>query len=402
MSRRGDLARVVAGQFLGSLADSALLIAAIWLLMTRHAAAWTVPALRIGFYASFVVMGPFAGALADAFPKRTILVATNLAKAGGCALLASGLHPLAAYALVGLGTAAHSPAKYGILSELMDSGGLVAANAWIEVATVLSMLLGVVLGSVLVAAHSPLFPAGPPTALQIVAAPAALYLVAAACCAVVAARPASDPLALHEPRNLVRQFARANAKLWRDGDARTSLAVTSLFWAAAAALQFIVLRWAMEVLHLDLSGANLLQGAVAVGMVIGAAAAGRWLHAGDGLRTLPLALALGAGLVAMAAVTAVPVAAALLLSIGIAAGLLVVPMNAVLQQRGKDLLHPGQSISVQGFAENALSIVMLAGYGLLLLLDVPVVACVGALGVLVAMAMLLVMARRSPRRLRSS
>lgn len=397
MTARRDLRLVVAGQFFGSLADSALLVVAIALLIARQAPAWASPALRIAFYLSYVALGAFSGALADAFPKRSVLAATNLAKLAGCGLLLLHVHPLAAYALVGIGAAAHSPAKYGILSELMAAGGLVAANAWIEVATVVSMLLGVGLGSALVDTRL-LAALDVPTGIFAVAVLGMLYAVAAVCSALVTARPASDPHALRRPRALVHGFARASATLWRDRDAQVSLAVTSLFWAAAATLQFIVLRWAMEALHLTLSQAMLLQGAVAIGMVAGAAAAGRWVRASRVLRVLPLGLALGAGVACMALITSVGAAAVLLLAIGMVAGLLVVPMNVLLQQRGLALLHPGQSISVQATSENGLSVVMLGVYAVLVLLEVPVGACVAGLGLLVCAVVTSVMVRHRSAR----
>ena len=392
MTPRRDLRLVVAGQAFGALADSALLIVAIALLIAQQAAAWTTPALRIAFYLSYVVLGAVSGALADAFPKRSVLVATNLAKLAGCLLIAVHVHPVAAYALVGLGAAAHGPAKYGILSEVEGTSGLVAANAWIEVATVVSMLLGVALGSALV--DERLLASFDVDMMTLaVAVLGTLYAAAAVCSALVTKRRASDPSALRHPLSLMRTFAHANAMLWRDGDAQVSLAVTCLFWAAAASLQFIVLRWGMEALHLTLSQATLLQGAVAVGMIAGAAAAGRWVPASRVLQVQPLGLALGVAVAAMALVTSTGIAAALLFAIGLVAGLLVVPMNALLQQRGAALLHPGQSISVQAFGENALSMAVLAVYGALVWLDVPVKACVAGLGVAVCCVVAAVMLR---------
>lgn len=388
---------VVAAQFFGSLADSALLIVAIAFLVERHAAAWTVPALRLFFYLSYVALAAFAGAVADALPKGRVLWATNLIKAAGCALLLFHVHPLVAYALVGLGAAAHSPAKYGILSELLPTSELVAANAWIEVSTVVSILLGALVGSWLIdpARMVLLNPGGVASTATLVLG--AFYMVAALCAAVVRSRPASNPAGLGHPRALVREFGLSLGLLWRDPEARISLAVTSLFWAAAATLQFVVLRWATETLQLSLARAWLLQAAVATGMVVGAMVAARWVPLRSVLRVLPLGLAIGLGVMLMALITQVWAAAALLFIIGVMAGLFVVPMNALLQQRGQALMHAGQSISVQNFSENLFSLTLLAAYGALILADVPLLPTVVGLGLFVSVAMVLIIGRHSRR-----
>ena len=252
-SRRA-LASVVAAQFLSSLADNALLIVAIDLLMQRHAPGWMTPALRLFFYLSYVLLAAFAGAAADAAPKGRVLMATNLVKLCGCGLLLWHVQPLLAYTLVGLGAAAYSPAKYGILPELLPQDALVGANGWVEATTVLSILFGVALGSTLVGSKQALMAIG------------AVYLLAAACTLAIPHSPARNRAALAHPGVLLRDFSHSLALLWRDPDARISLAVTSLFWAASATLQFLVLRFAAERLGLTLSQGALLQIAVALGM----------------------------------------------------------------------------------------------------------------------------------------
>lgn len=397
MTSRRSFRLVLAGQFLGSLADSALLLVAIAFLIERHSGDWATPALRIVFYLAYVALAALAGALADAVPKRRVLLATNLVKLAGCAALLLHMHPVVAYGLVGVGAAAHAPAKYGILSELLGAAEMVAANAWLEAATVVAMLLGVLLGSLLVA---------PGHALQLVAGSvasnativlASIYLAAALCAAGVRAGAAANPEALARPAALVRDFAYCARRLWRDADARTSLAVTSLFWAAAATLQLLLLRWAAEALQLTLSQASLLQGAVAVGMVAGAAAAGRWIPARRVLQVLPLGAAMGVAVMLVPLVTQVWLAAVLLLGIGVTGGLLLVPMNTLLQQRGLALMHPGQSISVQHFNENLASLLLLAAYGALTLVDTPSGPVIAALGALLLVAMLLVQMQRRGR-----
>lgn len=389
---------VVAGQFVGALADNALLLVALALLTDRQAPAWVAPALRIAFYLSYVLLQPFAGALADAVPKKWVLLAINLLKLGACGLLLARAHPLIAYALVGVGAASHAPARYGILAELSEptaDSGLLAANAWMEIATVMAMLLGSVWGSLLLLGEMGVSFAADGIARNATCTLAIAYLLGALCALPVRGDTASDPRALDHPRSLLRDFRRSAAVLWADPMARVSVIVTSIFWAAAAVLQFVVLRWATERLHLSLASAGLLQVAVALGMICGAAATSRWIREQRAMRVLPLGLGLGAALMLMTFVTRVPAAAVLLFFIGALSGLLLVPMNTVLQRRGLALLHPGQSIAVQTFSENMAALVGLSAYGAAVLMEVAVVPTVAAMGVLVVLAMLPMSMRRA-------
>ncbi len=373
-SRRA-LASVVAAQFLSSLADNALLIVAIDLLMQRHAPGWMTPALRLFFYLSYVLLAAFAGAAADAAPKGRVLMATNLVKLCGCGLLLWHVQPLLAYTLVGLGAAAYSPAKYGILPELLPQDALVGANGWVEATTVLSILFGVALGSTLVGSKQALMAIG------------AVYLLAAACTLAIPHSPARNRAALAHPGVLLRDFSHSLALLWRDPDARISLAVTSLFWAASATLQFLVLRFAAERLGLTLSQGALLQIAVALGMAMGALGASRWFPLPRALRALPLGIVLGAVVLLMTLVTHLVVAAVLLVVIGAFAGLLLVPMNALLQSRGLLRMNPGQSIAVQNFNESLASLAMLGVYGALIYFEAPLLPTLAGFGGFLVLAM---------------
>jgi MFS family permease len=373
-SRRA-LRSVVAAQFFSSLGDNALLIVAIGLLMQRHAPGWMTPALRLFFYLSYVLLAAFAGAVADAAPKGRVLMASNLVKLGGCALLVWHVQPLVAYALVGLGAAAYSPAKYGILPELLPQDELVKANGWVEASTVVSILFGVALGGALVNKGHALPAIG------------AVYLLAALCTLGIPHSPARNRKALAHPGELLRDFRRSLGLLWADADARISLAVTSLFWAASASLQFLVLRWGAEQLGLTLAQGALLQIAVAVGMVMGAMGAARWFPLERAKRALPLGVALGAVVLGMTLVTQTAVAVAMLVGIGALAGLLLVPMNALLQSRGLLRMHPGQSIAVQNANESTASLAMLGVYGALLWFDAPLLPTLAGFGGFLVLAM---------------
>lgn len=399
--RRGRRAlyTVAAAQFFSSLADNALLIAAIGLLIERGAPAWTTPALRLFFYLSYVALAVFAGAVADTLPKGRVMFGSNLVKLAGCALLLAHTHPLLAYALVGLGAAAYSPAKYGILTELLPPHALVTANAWIEISTVLSILLGVAVGSVLVDPRSMLPRLVTSVAGNATAWIGTLYLIAAVGAAAIPSTLPANPHRFERPSDLLRDFGQALGILWRDPEAQISLAVTSLFWSVSATLQFLILRWAAEVLHLALAQAALLQGAVAIGMVGGALGAARWVPLQRALGIMPIGVAIGFAVLLMALVKTLWIAVALLVVTGILSGLFLIPMNALLQHRGQQLMHSGQSIAVQNFNENLASLVLLAVYGALLVIQAPLLPTIVGFGILVSSMMLLIIGRaRASRR----
>jgi LPLT family lysophospholipid transporter-like MFS transporter len=270
----------------------------------------------------------------------------------------------------------------------------VRANAWIEVSTVLAILFGVALGSLLVDDHAWLPRLLPSAAANATLWISVLYLLAGVCTAAIPCTAASNPTALAHPALLLRRFGAAFVLLWRDRAGQTSMAVTSLFWAISATLQFIILRWAAQVLHLALAQAALLQIAVAVGMIAGAIAAGRWVALRAALRILPIGIAIGAAVLLMTFVSSVAAAVGLLLVIGALSGLFLVPMNALLQQRGTALMHAGQSIAVQNFNENLASLLALAVYGALVYWNAPLLPTIAGFAVLVMVVMTVITARQ--------
>jgi MFS family permease len=393
--------RINAAQFLSALADNALLIVAIALLQRTGQPAWWVPLLRFFFIMAYVVLAPFVGALADAVPKARLMAWMNGLKWLGAAALALGLHPLLAFSIIGIGGAAYAPAKFGLITELVGPRQLVAANAWIEVTVVGAVLLGTAAGGYLVSAG---FESTAPA--RAFAAWAAGYELASAAVApallvVLLTYGASSAVnwrircapprivALRLPV-LGREFVAAHWTLWRDRDGgRLSLAVSSVFWGASAVLQFAVLRWATERLGLSLAAAAYLQAAVAVGLMGGAALAGRHVTLANAPRTLAAGVLLG-GLVALGPWLHDPWAAAvLLLGVGMVGGVVMVPMNALLQHRGCTLLTSGRSIAVQGFNENAAVLAMLGFYAWTVSVGVPVMPLMIGLGLCVSAAMAL-------------
>ena len=353
---------IMAAQFFSALADNALLIAAIAILRDLHAPAEYEPLLKTFFTVSYVALAAFVGAFADSMPKWRVMFISNGIKILGCGLMFMDVHPLAAYAVVGLGAAAYSPAKYGILTEYLPHRLLVVANGWIEGLTVVAIILGVVLGGALIkpevaqsllAIDFPAFDTGIDTTAEMnLLVIGALYLVATIFNLYVPDTGVDHKPLKKNPLYLAHEFNHCLRLLWRDKLGQISLAVTTLFWGAGATLQFIVIEWAKAALNLDLSKASMLQGIVAVGVAIGAALAARMISLRKSVRVIPLGIAMGLGVILLTLVRDMWLAVPLLVIVGAFSGFFVVPMNALLQHRGHILMGAGHSIAVQNFNEN--------------------------------------------------
>ncbi|MCG7404397.1 MULTISPECIES: lysophospholipid transporter LplT [Caballeronia] len=411
---------IIAAQFVSSLADNALLIAAIAMLAVVHSAPWVTPLLQIFFTISYVLLAPFVGAFADAIQKRHVMFTSNALKAAGCAMMIAGVHPMIAYGVVGLGAAAYSPAKYGILTELLPPQKLIAANAWLESATVGSTILGTVIGGALVSqvvgrwvehAHLPFVSSAAHAALFAVMV---IYASAAVINVFIPDTGARYPNLLNEPTKLVHDFSRCFMVLWKDKLAQIALWVTTLLWGAAVTLQLLVLKWADANLGLSLSKAAVLQGVTGVGIALGAAAASAWIVLRQSLKVLPVGVLIGAVAVAMAfynkdlfpagagvhigplfAPAYILMAYPLMIALGGLSGFFIVPMNAILQHRGATLLSAGHSIAVQNFNQNLAVLAMLGAYALLLTEKVPVQWIIVVFGVFVCLMMALAMRRHT-------
>ncbi|MEY3543618.1 MAG: hypothetical protein RIQ29_1026 [Pseudomonadota bacterium] len=394
---------IMAAQFFSSLADNALLIAAIALLIELAAPEWMRPLLKLFFTLSYVVLAPFVGAFADSMPKGKVMFITNTIKVAGCAMLFFTVHPLLAYAVVGFGAAAYSPAKYGILTELLPPERLVAANGWIEGTTVGSIILGTMVGGALISPtistwllsiDLPMINTGIDSpAESAILVIALIYLLAAAFNLRIPDTGARYPKQHTNPIKLAQDFWHCNVTLWRDKLGQISLAVTTLFWGAGATLQFIVLQWAEVQLGMPLDKAAILQGIVAVGIAGGAIFAARFVPLKNAPSVLKLGVAMGLIVPLMTLVHSLAGSIPLLVMIGALAGYFVVPMNALLQHRGHVLLSAGHSIAVQNFNENLNVLLMLGLYALLIKADMHVNVVIIIFGLFVAGTMALVIRR---------
>ena len=391
---------IMAAQFFSSLADNALLVAAIELLKSNHAPAWQIPALAPMFALFYVVLAPFVGAFADAVPKGRVMFFSNTIKVVGCLLMLFGGHPLVAYAVVGLGAAAYSPAKYGILTELLPASQLVKANGWVEGLTIASIILGILVGgqlvgpkvsAMLLSLDFPFIDTSVDTPPEAAIATMILFYITAAVFNLYIPRTEASlqPLVVN-PKTLVRDFALCNARLWADKLGQISLSTTTLLWGVFGNLRVIVFAWAAAALGYGTTQASNLAGVVIIGSVVGAVLASTYMRLDRAVGVIPLGIVVGIFIVGLDLVTHVWVAVPFLVVLGAMCGFLVVPMNALLQHRGHNLMGAGRSIAVQNFNENACILGLGAFYTGMTRLNLSAFAAIAVFGLVVAGVMTMI------------
>ncbi len=386
---------ILAAQFLSALADNALLFAAIAMLKDLHAPAWHTPVLQEAFIFSYIVLAPFVGAFADSLPKGRVMFVSNNIKIFGCVAMLLGVHPLIAYGLVGLGAAAYSPAKYGILTEYLPPEKLVLANSWMEGLTVMAIILGAVVGGIMLSPSLsstllsvwdvPYFDTGIDTAAKLAIGIIVGIYILAALFNLYIPRIAID----HKPLNrspvfLIKAFWHDFKLLWRDPLGQVSLGVTTLFWGTGATLRLLVLAWAGVALHYDFSTAANLTAWVALGIAIGSILAAKFVKLEHSVKVLPMGIAMGLVVLLMIPITHPTLAIILLIVIGAMGGYFVVPMNALLQHRGHLLMGAGSSIAVQNFNENLSIFAMLALYATMEKMNLSIYLIITVFGLLLS------------------
>lgn len=391
---------IMAAQFFSSLADNALFIAAVELLKSGRAPTWQAAALVPMFALFYVVLAPFVGAFADARPKGQVMFYSNAIKVVGCLMMLFGVHPLLSYAIVGLGAAAYSPAKYGILTELLPASQLVKANGWIEGLTIASIILGILLGGQLVGnalssrmlgLDFPVFDTGvdtPPEAAIFVLI--FIYALAAWFNTRIPRTGVEMRPIPKNPLELVPDFWSCNGRLWHDRLGQISLATTTLFWGVSGNLRYIILAWSAAALGYSTTQASSLSGVVALGTAAGAIIASMRVRLDRATSVMPLGIAMGVLVIAMNFINNVWVAAPFLILLGALGGYLVVPMNALLQHRGHNLMGAGRSIAVQNFNEQACILGLGAFYSLSAGLGLSAFGAITAFGIVVAGVMWLI------------
>jgi len=366
---------VLLAQFLSALGDNALLFAALAVLKRDHFPDWSVPVLQETFVGAYILLAPFAGPLADSLPKGRVMLLANGLKLAGTLAMAFGANPFLAYGLVGVGAAAYSPAKYGILSELAAPADLVKANGLMESSTIAAILAGAIMGGTL-ADHG---------AVPALGAVLACFATAAFANVFIPRLPVAHAAGRPGIRVLWSDFTRAVRTLLADRDARFSITGTSLFWGTGATMRFLLIAWVP--LALGVAGTTLpsyLNGVMAIGIVIGAALAGRYVRLANVGRASPAGIALGLLLCAMAGTHSLPAALALMALLGACGGFFVVPLNALLQERGHASVGAGHAIAVQNLAENGAMLLMIGAYSLLVRAHAPASGIAIGFGLLLA------------------
>ena len=401
---------LISAQFASGLADNALLILGIAFLSEQGYPGWWAPLLKFSFTLSYVFLAPLMGPLADAFSKAKLMACMNALKVVGVGVIFTSLHPMLAFAIAGMAASAYAPAKYGLVTETVPAEQLVKANGWLEVTVVMSVILGTACGGLLVASKSFAWMstlnlsfiellglsletqyAGPLLSLIVIYSIAGLLNFGIPSVNIRYVQQSMKPVALF------KNFIQSNRILWQDPVGKLSLAVTTLFWGIGAVVQFAVLLWAKEALNMPLEQASLLQAVVAFGVIFGAGMAGHYVALQNAYKVLPLGLWLGLSLPALAFSTSLWIAIPLMLITGFAGGMLMVPMNAMLQNRGYTLLTAGRSIAVQGFNENASVMVMLGVYSGLLALELPLQWVMVIMGSVMTLGMIYLMRMASQK-----
>ena len=401
---------LISAQFASGLADNALLILGIAFLSEQGYPGWWAPLLKFSFTLSYVFLAPLMGPLADAFSKAKLMACMNALKVVGVAFIFTSFHPMLAFAIAGMAASAYAPAKYGLVTETVPAEQLVKANGWLEVTVVMAVILGTACGGLLVASKSFVWKstlnlsfiellglsletqyAGPLLSLIVIYSIAGLLNFGIPSVNIRYVQQSMKPVALF------KNFIQSNRILWQDPVGKLALAVTTLFWGIGAVVQFAVLLWAKEALNMPLEQASLLQAVVAFGVIFGAGMAGHYVALQNAYKVLPLGLWLGLSLPALAFSTSLWMAIPLMLITGFAGGMLMVPMNAVLQNRGYTLLTAGRSIAVQGFNENASVMVMLGVYSGLLALELPLQWVMVIMGSVMTLGMIYLMRMASQK-----
>ncbi|AGF47767.1 lysophospholipid transporter LplT [Candidatus Kinetoplastidibacterium crithidiae] len=397
---------IMAAQALSSLADNALFIAVISLIIELNGPAWVIPLMKWSFALSYVVLAPFVGIISDKFPKGHVMFYSNLIKMLGCLLiifiptldfdLDVKIYLVSlSYSLVGIGAAIYSPAKYGIVTEILPPKMLVQGNSWIEGLTVLSIIIGTCLGGYLITPNTSSFLINQ-TYLSYFTSSSSemavfvilhIYISASIFNLMIKKTNITYTIQHKNTIEIFRNFYKSILVIYKDELGRVSLFVTTVFWGASASLQLIVIKWGQIHLGYSIDQTSILIGSVAIGTIIGATAVAKYLRLSQALSTIPIGITMGLLMLLMPFIQTEINAYLLLIITGVLAGFFVVPMNALLQHRGYKLLSAGHSIAVQNFNEQLNILVMISFYTMLVWFNVDIDNIIIIYGMIVSISM---------------
>ena len=371
---------VIVAQFFSAFGDNALLFATLAVLKNQLYPDWSQPILQMMFVATYIVLAPFVGQMADSFAKGRVMMFANSFKLLGALIICFGFNPFLGYTLVGIGAASYSPAKYGILTEITRGERLVKANGLMEASTIAAILLGSVAGGILADWNL----------LAALVVCALTYALAVVANVFIPRLRAARPGQSWHFAAMLRSFIAAAQLLWRSGETRFSLLGTSLFWGAGVTLRFLLVLWVPVALGIsDNKTPTTLNAMVAIGIVLGAALAAKLVTLDTVRRCMPAGILIGVMVVVFSLQTSLLNAYLVLMLIGALGGFFVVPLNALLQERGKATVGSGNAIAVQNLGENAAMLLMLGLYTLAIRLGAPAVATGVGFGAIFALAIAL-------------
>ncbi len=370
--------RVLSTQFLTAFADNAVLFTAITLVMAQaEIGNWYIPALQAAFLIAFVVLAPWVGRFADGRPKPKVLFGANVIKALGAGLLFFHVEPIIAYAVIGLGAAIYSPAKYGILPELVDEKSLVKANGWIEGSTILAILGGTVVGAFLSEYSITV-------SLLVVMA---LYIFSA----LIALTIKHSYVVGSSKNNALKNFTRQMKGLLATPRARFSTLGVSLFWASATVLRVLLVAWVPAVLFINsTTDIAMLTMFVAIGIAVGSILVPRLIPMAYLRRTRLAAYGMGIVIVLLATIDNIWLVRMALFFAGVCGGIFVVPINAALQEIGHKTIGSGGAVAIQNFFENFAMLIAAGIYAIVAGMGVDPVVTMIWLGVLVIIAAVII------------
>ena len=382
------LIATLGSQFLSALADNALIFAALAVVHRQTYPEWAGPLLQEFFIVTYVLLAPFVGAFADMQPKGRAMLWANTVKLGGAVAMCLGVNPFLSYAVVGAGAAAYSPAKYGILTDLVPPTLLVKANGLLETATIVAILLGAVAGGTL-------------TDWSVEGA----LIIVAACYA--AAMLGTLLIPNHKPAKAhvdlaftasIKAFATQTAAFLRERDLRAALIGTGVFWGAGAALRFLLIAWVPS--ELKIQGTSMpgyLTGMVAAGIALGAVLAGRFVKIETAQRAIPAGILLGVGVGLLPLIKTLPEAFVLMAFVGSCSGFLVVPLDALLQQYGNKRGGVGSAIAIQNLFENLCMLALMSAYTGVMYARLPINMIALCIGLLIVLSMTALLAGHNLR-----
>ena len=369
------MAATMLAQFFSAFADNAIFFAILAFIKQLHYPEWSQSALQIGFVIPFILLSPFVGQFADSMSKGKAMMISNGVKLLGAAIICLNINPFLGYFLVGVGAAGYSPAKYGILGELTSGDNLVKANGLIEASTIAAILLGSLAGGHIADLDITL------ALLTCVL----MYGLAVIANIFIPKLPAARQDIEWKFMSMIKDFAKTFKIIFNNKQALYTLLGTSLFWGAGITLRFLLISWVPVVLGItDNSTPTNLNAVVAIGIVVGAGLASATVSISNTLRCIPAGILMGLAVIAFTLQSNMISSYILLVIIGALGGYFLVPLNALIQKIGKELIGAGSVISIQNLSEYSAMMIMLSAYTLAVAGELSVITIGVGFGMLFA------------------